>query len=754
MRKIWISLFFCAMACGQTTINRAPLTVADSATKPPLNITARSSAPSSPSSGDIYLDNGANTSSGKIGFRRYSGSWTDLGQGYDADLTTWAGITPSSAWQDILDGTVTTQTNQRLIRQELAVASYDVTTYGAVGDGATDATTAVSDAHAAAVAAGGGTIFFPEGTYLIHQAVSLTCSADVKFAGEPGTIIKLDAGHFALLPDVADDALTLGGNVDSGDVTVDVDSTASLEVGDMLYIWTTITAETGWSTVKKEIHSIQAIVDADTVTIAEPLRFSYATTDAGLNLKAYSKRSIAFEEIAFQQTGDRMTSLSYFNGVTLRDCSWTDLDSDQDGTSLLVQRCKNVQIEKCHWELGAYGLNLATAREAVVRDCTARYVDQHPITITEWSDGVIISGLHSSSCGASMDSHPAFNVHYVDCIGLAEESWPNHRSLGGSVRNCYYETLNTSGGEVYFQNCALAVDTGLYAKSSFEIDGLTVRAPLLDDDAGSSWGFYYGERLTIRGFEVTESNDLPIAGISTYPGKIQAGIGTGFDEITISDSRLFKLSIWSDQKANISNCVFLSPLLPNNRAVSQAFRLRTDAHVNVSNCTIEGYDSVCYQQSTLSQRWNNCHFIDCTAFSSSDSVALVHYFNNCWFEDVASFDSADVLAGAKFLNCSISGTTPTLATDSSSHSYGSGTTAWTMTYPEASATRFTVTLAGGAVDAVFPVVVPGKMFTVYNNSGQTVTFKVTGQTGFAVANGKRAIGQFNSTDCEEIYEQP
>lgn len=55
------------------------LTISDSATTPPLNITERSAAPSSPASGDVYLDDGTNTGSGNPGWRRYTGvAWEDI----------------------------------------------------------------------------------------------------------------------------------------------------------------------------------------------------------------------------------------------------------------------------------------------------------------------------------------------------------------------------------------------------------------------------------------------------------------------------------------------------------------------------------------------------------------------------------------------------------------------------------------------------------------------------------------------------
>lgn len=62
-----------SFSCGPT------LTISDSATTSPLNITERSAEPSNPVSGDIYLDDGTNTGSGNPGWRRYTGAaWEDI----------------------------------------------------------------------------------------------------------------------------------------------------------------------------------------------------------------------------------------------------------------------------------------------------------------------------------------------------------------------------------------------------------------------------------------------------------------------------------------------------------------------------------------------------------------------------------------------------------------------------------------------------------------------------------------------------
>lgn len=88
------------------------------------------------------------------------------------------------------------------------------------------------------------------------------------------------------------------------------------------------------------------------------------------------------------------------------------------------------------------------------------------------------------------------------------------------------------------------------------------------------------------------------------------------------------------------------------------------------------------------------------------------------------------------------------------HNYAGAAVDWTLSTAEAQATYIAVTNANGAINALLPAAAAGKIRTVYNNSGQTLTIKVTGQTGGTVATGKYAIYTDNGTDLVEIYEQP
>lgn len=52
--------------------------------------------------------------------------------------------------------------------------TFNVRDFGAVGDGATDDTEAIQAAIDAAEAAGGGTVYFPAGDYLLDRGPELT----------------------------------------------------------------------------------------------------------------------------------------------------------------------------------------------------------------------------------------------------------------------------------------------------------------------------------------------------------------------------------------------------------------------------------------------------------------------------------------------------------------------------------------------------------------------------------------------------
>lgn len=73
---------------------------------------------------------------------------------------------------------------------------YNVVDYGAAGDGVTNDGTAIGSAVAAAKAAGGGVVFFPQGTYLVSAAIVVDgANITLQGAGRSATIIKTVGNH-------------------------------------------------------------------------------------------------------------------------------------------------------------------------------------------------------------------------------------------------------------------------------------------------------------------------------------------------------------------------------------------------------------------------------------------------------------------------------------------------------------------------------------------------------------------------------
>jgi len=70
--------------------------------------------------------------------------------------------------------------------------TYDVTSYGAEGDGATDDTAAIQSAIDAAIANNGGTVYLPRGTYIISDELVVGDSITIRGDGRDATTIRTD----------------------------------------------------------------------------------------------------------------------------------------------------------------------------------------------------------------------------------------------------------------------------------------------------------------------------------------------------------------------------------------------------------------------------------------------------------------------------------------------------------------------------------------------------------------------------------
>ena len=115
---------------------------------------------------------------------------------FAGDVATIARAQEGSTARNILvgDSFVATHTAKAMQDIETAVGGLNcnVKSFGATGDGITVDTQAIASAYAAVVAAGGGIVFFPEGTYLTDPQ-TVASSAGVTFEGANRTSAVLKA---------------------------------------------------------------------------------------------------------------------------------------------------------------------------------------------------------------------------------------------------------------------------------------------------------------------------------------------------------------------------------------------------------------------------------------------------------------------------------------------------------------------------------------------------------------------------------
>jgi len=99
-----------------------------------------------------------------------------------------------------------------LLQNAFSATFFNVRSYGAVGNGVADDRTAIITAQAAAVAAGGGVVFFPAGTYRITSAITPAGGVTWLGCGGQSTKIAIDsavASGILVLPGNAAGQLTL-----------------------------------------------------------------------------------------------------------------------------------------------------------------------------------------------------------------------------------------------------------------------------------------------------------------------------------------------------------------------------------------------------------------------------------------------------------------------------------------------------------------------------------------------------------------
>jgi hypothetical protein len=351
----------------------------------------------------------------------------------------------------------TTSSGGRLMRIRTRPV-FDVKEFGARGDGSTNDTAAIQAAIAAAVAAGGGDVLFPQGVYVILSDLTLANNVNIIGEGQPTldfrTATLTTAG--IVLAGSLGALAELSGDVAAGAQTFTLASAPSVVAGDVIVLFQPGTSSySSYRTYYYQGEFVQvSAVSGATVTAAQRLFSAYTVVGSDV----YKLNSVKTAIRGLRLLGKAGTNLPIIKVSFGRACVFEDLEmSGSPYTQLALDRCYETACTRVvARDYGAavglnYGIIIGNCQRITLTDCflcTTRHgltlgggdfpgaVPCREITVT---GGTIASsgGLYGFYCHGNSERCVFSNV-----------SFPNGAVTGGdhfSFTGCEFRNDNNDG---------------------------------------------------------------------------------------------------------------------------------------------------------------------------------------------------------------------------------------------------------------------------------------------------------------------
>lgn len=300
--------------------------------------------------------------------------------------------------------------------------------HGAVGDGATDDTTAIMTALEYA-RSNGRALYFPDGTYLTRKGLVLT--SGMRIVGEPGAILQNCAATIeggGKCP-----YTTLTSNASAGAHSVDVADASHFVVGDEVVIW----ASGSYTETMADITAIAG----NTITF-ETSRFTADGTDGGM-LNAVASGGYVLTDFAMIKTiMSKAADNVSVEGISLKPLS--DMDEPHIYTSSPISQTKQgggqSQSNFRVYGVSVYdsandGISLQGTGESIVKDCRVYNQKHKGIHWGTSHDMILIEGNYVYGCGSAQYDNPS------DYQGSGAMFFcsNNHRTIirDNEIENCY-----------------------------------------------------------------------------------------------------------------------------------------------------------------------------------------------------------------------------------------------------------------------------------------------------------------------------
>lgn len=307
----------------------------------------------------------------------------------DADLSSLTAAGGASLIGFMSAGTgAVARTVQDKLREAVSVKDF-----GAVGNGVTDDTLAISKALDAILT--GGRLYFPKGTYVVSSQLVKTATGPIELYCEPGTIIDATTStdyYGIYIAYAVSLSLTLASAAYLGQVSVALTDASAIAAGDLLLITST---DNFVDNAQEALGSGEIVevseVSGNNIIIPTGLADDYAA--ATTTIKKISGHAVTIRNMTVLRSIDNGAGISVVYGrkVLLENCKVSQ--ARERGYS--ITSCYQVQINNCsniaYFYTGVttgYGLSITSSQQVEVNGGSYT-AGRHGIAINMISGGPI-----------------------------------------------------------------------------------------------------------------------------------------------------------------------------------------------------------------------------------------------------------------------------------------------------------------------------------------------------------------------------
>lgn len=383
-----------------------------------------------------------------------------------------------------------------------AQPAFDVTHpfFGALGDNATDDTTAINAAITAANAAGGGDVWFPtqSGVYRCNGQIIL--KHGVRLRAAPGAVTLDFSNSAAYAPSQSQARFKANGAVSNstavsvdvveGDRTLTVASTTGYAVDDVVWLQSDEADFYGASAegTKGEIHLVAAVTDSTHLELHEPTWAAYALSGHTVTLQKIAPLAVHLEGLRFLGKGVNAAGLPEGAGGTNDTVS-----ADRGDVGFWFQYATRVSFKQCRWKgFENKGVYYDSSIRLTVDECEFLF-DELDVKLQYGID------LNGPSQWVNVTRCKSYNDRHMLTGGGGTGGCPRFIvAEGNHCSGSWQNPLNGHAGSEYFtfKNNHISSKWGGFGARGrhFIIEGNTVHAPVYGVSA-----LYRAGQFQIRG---------------------------------------------------------------------------------------------------------------------------------------------------------------------------------------------------------------------------------------------------------------